>query len=147
MSKELIAIGNDPESEYSYIIEEYEKVIENKNFSIELRFEYQINPKQKQLVKLTKIPDQYAISMNKDILVQFNAEYFDLIDEDELRTILLEQEIDKIETNLEKGTISIGKHTVSTNIGMVNKWSFEKIQRAVEVEEHLKEQMKDKKSE
>lgn len=147
MAKDDLKTIDSNDVENGDIVELFETIVEEKNFSMIINFAYQINPKQKQLIKLTKIPDPYSVAMNKDILVQFNGEYFDFIEDDDMRKILFEQEIDKIETNIEKNTIKIGKHTVSTNLGIVNKWTFDKVQNAIEIESHLDEIISEKKGE
>jgi hypothetical protein len=136
-------ITKDDESEGGYIVDFFEEILEEKSLATDIKFEYQINEKQKNLVKLTKIPDQYSAIIGKDILVQFNADYFDLIDDDELRKILIEQEIDKIQVNMKTGAIKITKHLVSTSKGMVDKWTFDKVQKAIEVEDSIDEQIKE----
>lgn len=140
----LLEPGEDKDGD---IIDFCEDIIETKNLNVDLRFVYISNPKQKQLIKITKVPDTYAIAMKKEILVQINETYFDMITEEEIKKILIEQEIDKIEIDGEKGTIKIAKHSVSTNFGIVNKYTFENVQKAIETENHLEEQIKERKQE
>lgn len=133
--------------EHSDIIELFEEVLEEKNLEISLNFEYQGNKKLKKLLKLVKIPDQYSIAMKKDILVQINIEYFDLLDDNEIKKILIEQEIDKIEYNLSKGTWKLGTYAVTTNFGIIDKWTYDKVGKAIETEKLLAEQLKEKNKE
>lgn len=127
----------------SDIIDFFEDRLKNFNIPIDISFEYLSNSKQKsQLIKLTKIPDQYSVLLNKDILVQVNEEYFDAFDED-AKKILFDQEIDKIQFNLEKGTFKLGKSNINTSQGIVEKYSYEQVQRALEIERLYEEQKKD----
>ena len=127
----------------SDIVEFFEDRLKNFNIPIDIGFEFQSNSKQKsQLIKLTKIPDQYSVLLNKDILVQVNEEYFDAFDED-AKKILFDQEIDKINFNLEKGTFKIGKSNIVTSQGIVEKYTYEQVQRALEIERLYEEQKKD----
>jgi hypothetical protein len=129
------------------IIDFFEEIYEEKGIPFNLKFEFQSNTKLKQLIKLIKIPDQYSVIMSKDVLVQFNTEYFDLLDDEEIKKILIEQEIDRIEYNLQKGTWKLGSYGISTNFGMVDKWSSEKVIEAIEAEKLLEEQLREKKKE
>lgn len=127
----------------SDIVDFFEERLKNFSIPIDMGFEFQSNSKQKnQLVKLTKIPDQYSVLLNKDILVQVNEEYFDVFDED-AKKILFDQEIDKIQFNLEKGTFKIGKSNIITSQGIVEKYTYEQVQRALEIERLYEEQKKD----
>jgi hypothetical protein len=133
--------------DHSDIIELFEDILEEKNLEISLNFEFQGNKRLNKLLKLIKIPDQYSLAMNKDVLVQFNIDYFDLLDDDEIKKILIEQEIDKIEYNLSKGTWKLGNYAVTTNFGIINKWTYNKVGKAIETEKLLSEQLKEKKKE
>ena len=127
----------------SDIVEFFEERWQKFNIPIDIRFEFQSNSKQKnQLIKLTKIPDQYSVILNKDILVQVNEEYFDAFDED-AKKILFDQEIDKIQINLEKGTFKIGKTNFNTSQGIIEKYSYEQVQRALEIERLYEDQKND----
>jgi hypothetical protein len=126
------------------IVDFFNEIIDEKNLSLDLNFSFVTYNKQKALIKLTKIPDHYSILTKTDVLVTINDVYFDEIGEDEIRRILFEQEIDKIETDMEKMTFKIAKHNVSTSLGIVNKYTFENVQRAIEVENALDEQIKAK---
>lgn len=115
------------------------------NIALDLKFEFQSNCKQKQLIKLTKIPDHYSVIMNKDILVQVNEEYFDAFstEDEDINKILFDQCIDLIETDLDKGTFKIGKANFSTTEGIIEKYTYDKVQRAIEVERLYEDQKKD----
>ena len=63
------------------------------HFSITIDVIFQCNSKLKQMIKLIKIPDQYAVLLKKDLLVQINPEYFDTLKDDEAKSILFDMEI------------------------------------------------------
>ena len=128
-----------------YIVEFFNERLSNFNIAISLNFYFQSNKKLKQLIKLTKIPDQYSVILGKDILVQVNEDYFDSFNsEDEsINQILFDQWIDLISTNLDKGTFKIGKTTFQSSEGIIDKYSYEKVQRAIEIERLIKEQKND----
>jgi hypothetical protein len=130
------------------IIEFVNDIIEEKYFAFEIKFYYQFNTRQKQLIKITKIPDQYAVAMNKDILVQFNPDYYNHFSLDEegetIKAILISQEIDRIETNGEKMTLKLNKPSIATTKGTVDKYSYDNVQRAIVTEKMFEPPKKEK---
>jgi hypothetical protein len=118
------------------VIDFFKKIEQEFVFAIDFNYTFQCNSKQKRLIQIKKIPDNYAVLLNSDILVTINEDIFDKLD-DEIRTILFEQEIDKIIPNLEKGTFSIVQPTLKTSMGIVKKHTYEKVERANETERLL----------
>ena len=96
-------------------------IFNRKSFPMNIKFLFQGNSKQKQLVKVSKIDDDSI-------------------------TILIEQEIDKININMESGKIKLVGTDLNTFSSIVNKWGVEKVARANKVEELFVEQQKDSKS-
>ena len=66
--------------------------------------------------------------------------------DDESITILIEQEIDKININMESGKIKLVGTDLNTFSSIVNKYGVEKVARANKVEELYSEQQKDAKT-
>jgi hypothetical protein len=112
-------------------------------FAVNLKYIFQANSKQKTMIKLVKLPEHYQQLLNADILVSINENFYNTFEED-TREILMMQEIDKIEINLEKSTIKIGQPSLKTSLGIVKRFSFEKVEKALEVERLYEEQLKDK---
>ena len=128
-----------------YIEEFFIERLNNFNIPIDLKFYFQANKKQKTLINLTKIPDQYSVILNKDILVQVNEDYFDSFNsEQDINTILIDQSIDLIEYNLEKGTFKVNTPKFRASESIVDKYSYEKVARAIEVERLYEKQKNDK---
>jgi predicted metallopeptidase len=139
MAKEdFLEIGDD-------IIEFIKGIEKEFNIPIDITFKYVVNRKQKQLIKFTKIPDMYAntSSLNADIMVVVNDEYFDNFDND-TKKILIEKEFDRIDFNFEKGTIRVSNPKINVNNGFVEKHSWDKISNAIKLEEEFEQQRKDK---
>ena len=67
--------------------------------------------------------------------------------DEESATILFEQEIDKVNINLDSGKIKLVKTDLNTFSSLVNKYGVEKVARANKVEELYQEQQKDAKNE
>lgn len=122
--------------------ETFFKVFNNKSFPFELKFQFIGNEKQKELLKVTKIADQFSFLLEKELLVSVNEELLNVFDEESI-TILIEQEIDKIEYNMETGKIKLCKTDLNTFSSIVNKYGVEKVARANKVEELYNDQKKD----
>ncbi|MCK9416889.1 hypothetical protein M0Q97_09555, partial [Candidatus Dojkabacteria bacterium] len=77
------------------IVDFYNERYDNFTNPININFYFQENNKQKQLIKLTKIPDQYSAIIKKDILIQVNSDYFDAFstDDDNINKILFDKAI------------------------------------------------------
>ena len=120
-------------------------IFNRKSFPMNIKFLFQGNSKQKQLLKVSKISDQYAFALGKELLISFNEDLLNVFDDDSI-TILIEQEIDKININMESGKIKLVGTDLNTFSSIVNKWGVEKVARANKVEELFVEQQKDSKS-
>lgn len=118
------------------------EVFNKKAFPVNVSFQYLGSSKQKQLIKIAKLPDQYAFLLQKDILVTINEDLLSKFD-DELITILIEQEIDKISINSQSGAIKMVRPDLSTFSSIIIRYGVEKVARANEVEELYHQQTKD----
>ena len=128
------------------IVDFYNERYDNFTNPININFYFQENNKQKQLIKLTKIPDQYSVIIKKDILIQVNSDYFDAFstDDDNINKILFDKAIDMISYNTEKGTFKIqAKPNFSANEGIIDKYTYESVKMALETERLYEEQKKD----
>jgi len=107
-------------------------------FAMDIKYIYQANCKQKSLIKISKLADNYAILLDSDILVTVNDMYYDKFDV-QIRTILFEQEIDKIQTNLDKGTLKLVQPSLKTSVGIIKRHTYQNVERANETERLLTE--------
>ena len=129
-------------------INDFFEVFDKKSFPIKIDFQFLGHRKQKGLIKISKISDQYAailaieLGSPRELLVTINEDLMDAFDE-ESRTILIEQEIDKINMNVESGKIKLVKTDLNTFASLVNKYGVEKVSRANSVETLLIEQKED----
>lgn len=126
-------------------IKKFNDIFNEKSFPVNVGFEFIGHSKQKDLIKIAKIPDQYAFLLKKEILVSINEELFDIFAKDntEAIDILMEQEINKININTETGKIKFTKTDLNTFSSIVNKYGVEKVARANQVEDLYDEQKKD----
>lgn len=127
-------------------IARFYEVFNKKSFPVSIKFQFIGCEKQKELIKVSKIPDHFAFIIQKEIFVSINDDLMSVFD-DESITILIEQEIDKININIETGKIKFIKTDLNTFSAIVNKYGVEKVARANKVEELYQEQKKDGKVE
>ncbi len=90
-----------------YIIEYFDDIEKKLELSMDLKYVYQADDKQKTLIKIIKIADRYSVLLKADFLISINEDYFDAFD-DEVKNILIDQELALIEIDYEKGTKKIG---------------------------------------
>ena len=118
------------------------EVFNKKSLPVNVKLLFQGNSKQKQLIKVSKISDQYAFALGKELLISVNEDLLNVFD-DESITILIEQEIDKININMESCKIKLVGTELNTFSSIVNKYGVEKVARANKVEELFHEQKAD----
>lgn len=126
------------------VISYFKKIEKNFAHPFDINYIYITNNKLKKLIKITRLPDQYSFIMGAQVMVMFNEVYFDSF-EDDTKDILINQEIDKIEFNTEKGIIKITTNPlISTSSGIIDKFSFESVKNANKLEREFQSQLNDK---
>lgn len=128
------------------IIDVFKKTVSEFNMPIDMRFVFQAVSTQKELIKISKVPEQYTQLVKGDILVQINPLYYDSFDE-QTNKILLEEKIDYISFNMDKGTIKLVKPKITVGSGIGSKHGFENVMNAKEAEKALIAQLKEKENE
>lgn len=127
-------------------INDFYDIFNKKSFPVSIKFQFIGDNKQKGLVKISKIADDFAFVLQKELKVTINEDLLNAYDE-ESSIILFEQEIDKININLDSGKVKLVKTDLNTFSSLVNKYGVEKVARANKVEELYQEQQKDAKDE
>ena len=117
-------------------------IFNKKSFPFQLSFQF-IGCDQKNLVKITKLPDNYAFLLKKELLVSVNDLLMSVFDDESIE-ILIEQELDKISVNID-GKIKMIKPDLTTFSSLINKYGIVKITKANQVEELYHEQGQDQK--
>lgn len=107
-----------------------------------IKFEFVNDSKSKNAIKISKLPEDIAFLLEKELKVTMNEELLSVYD-DESIAILIEQEIDKITMNNETGKIKLVKTDINTFSSLVGKWGFDKVARANKVEELYQQQKSD----
>ena len=118
------------------------EVFNKKSFPVNVSFQFIGSSKQKQLIKVAKIADDFAFVLKKDLKVIINEDLLDVFDEESI-TILIEQEIDKININMESGKIKLVGTDLNTFSSIVNKYGVEKVARANGTQALYADQKKD----
>jgi len=127
-------------------IDSFYSVFNKKSFPVTIKIQFVGDTKQKNLVKISKIADDYSFILQKELKVSVNEELMNHFDEESI-TILFEQEIDKINMNIDSGKIKLVKTDLNTFSSLVNKWGVEKVARANKVEELYNQQKQDNRDE
>ena len=123
-------------------IKTFNDVFKKKSFPVEVRFQFVGAESQKNLIKITKIPDQFSFLLENDLLVSINDDLMSVF-EDESISILIEQEIDKVSINIDNGKIKLVKPDLTTFSSLITKYGIEKIAKANQVEDLYDQQKKD----
>jgi hypothetical protein len=120
----------------------FNSIIRKKAFPVDMRFQFVGNSKQKKLILISKIADNFAFILDKELLVSINEDIMAVMD-DESIDILIEQEIDKISINLDSGKIKMIKPDLTTFSSLINKYGIDKIAKANNLEDLIDDQKKD----
>lgn len=123
-------------------VKEFMDVFNRKSFPLPIKFQFIGDSKSKNLVKIAKLPDDLAFVLDKELKVTINEDLMNAYDE-ESTVILFEQEIDRINHNIDSGKIKLVKTDLNTFSSLVNKYGVEKVARANKVEELYQQQKAD----
>lgn len=126
-----------------YIIDYFNDIEQKLGLSVDMKYVYQADDRQKTLIKIIKIADRYSVLLKADFLISINEEYFDAFD-DEAKNILIDQELALIEIDYEKGTKKIGKPDLITSTGVIKKYGVDAVERANQVRDLFNQQLADK---
>jgi hypothetical protein len=120
----------------------FKRIFQRKSFPFNVGFQFIGSESQKNLIKISKMPDHFSFILEKELLVMINEDLVQVYDEESIE-ILIEQEIDKISVNMDTGKIKMVKPDLATFSSLINKYGIEKIARANKVEELYQEQKND----
>jgi hypothetical protein len=123
-------------------IDTFKSIFNKKSFPFNVGFQFVGSESQKNLIKISKMPDQFAFILEKELLVSINDDLMSVFEEESIQ-ILMEQEIDKISVNMDTGKIKMVKPDLTTFSGLINKYGIEKVAKANKVEELYAEQKQD----
>ena len=123
-------------------INDFHDIFSKKSFPLPLKFEFLGDNKQKALIRVTKIADDFTFLLGKELKVTINEDLMNVFDEESIQ-ILFEQEIDKISMNIDSGKIKLTKPDLTTFSSLINKYGVDKVTRANGVEKLYQEQKED----
>lgn len=123
--------------------ETFKSIISTLALPFQISFKLVNNEKQKKLIQINKISDVYVFLTGHEVLVSFNENYMDTLDEQSTK-ILIQQEMDRLHMDLNSGKIKIQKPELSTSVGVIQKYGIDDVARANKLEELIKEQKDDK---
>lgn len=121
---------------------EFLTIFNKKSFPLAVNFQFVGSESQKKLIKISKISDQFAFILQKELLVCINEDLMNVFDETSI-TILFEQEIDKINMELKSGKIKMIKPDLETFSSLITKYGVDKVAKANQVEDLYQQQVKD----
>jgi hypothetical protein len=122
------------------------QVFNKKTFPLAVKFQFVGSETQKNLIKISKLPDQYSFLLEKELMVMVNEDLMSVFD-DESITILIEQEIDKVSIDTQSGKIKMIKPDLTTFSSLISKYGVDKVAKANQVEDLYQQQVKDGKQE
>jgi len=127
------------------VVKFFKERLEKFSMPLDFKFQFQGNLKQKTLIKLSKITDHFSVLLKKDILVHINEDYFESFEteDDKINEILFDQCIDLISYNMDTGVVKINKENFTATEGIIEKYGYDGVQRAKEVERLFGEQKDD----
>jgi hypothetical protein len=123
-------------------VEEIKELVSKMAMPFQVNFRYLGNAKQKALLNVSKMQPQIAFMTNLHVLIQVNEEYFDKFDE-EAKTILMRQELDRIQFDSNSGAIKIAKPELTTSVGVITKYGIEAVARANKLQDLYTDQQLD----
>ena len=117
------------------VVESFKKVYKSKSVAHGISLVFIGDDSLKGLVKVSKINDQYAFLLGKEegvtVLVTINERlFFDFADDTVSIELLFEQEIDKIDFNLDSGKLKLRKPDIMTTSGIVEKHGMDALIKA-----------------
>lgn len=126
-------------------IDQFYEVFNKKSFPVNVGFKFLGSSKQKKIISIKKMPDEYAFLLEKELMVYINEELMEKFD-DKARDILIEQEVDKLSIDIGTGKIKMIKPDLTTFAALVNKYGIEEVSRANQVEILSVQQKEDQES-
>jgi len=123
-------------------ISTFTEIFNKKAFPIKIDILFIGDSKQKNLIKISKVSDVYRFVTEMELMVSINEDLLSVFDDTAIQ-ILIEQELDKVNINIDKGTIKLTRPDLITFSGIVNKFGIEEVARANQVEELYNQQVED----
>lgn len=115
------------------------------NSPVRLDYAFIGDNKLKKLIKIKKIADDIQHISKKQVLVTINESLWDALShEEDIIELLVREEFHTLVVNAESGKIKIERPTFSTSNGIIEKYTYENVKRAKDIEKLTLEQTEDK---
>ncbi len=118
------------------------------NSPVRLEYSFIGDNKLKKLIKVTKVADNYKFLLKKDVVVTINEALWDALShEDDVIELLVREEFNTLVINTESGKIKIDKPSFTSSNSIIEKYTFEEVKRAKDMEKLTLEQAEEKEKE
>ncbi len=123
-------------------VQEINDIIEEMALPFSIKREIVGTSTQKCLIKIQKTGAFYNYKTGIELTIFINEDYLAALGPDTSK-ILIHQQLDRIETDIVKGTFKIGALQFHTNIGIINKYGIETVVNANQLSGLYTEQKND----
>ncbi len=115
------------------------------NSPVRLDYAFIGDNKLKKLIKVSKVKDDFKHLMKKQILITLNESLYDLLShEEEVIELLFREEFNTLVINTDSGKVKIEKPSFNSSDSIIEKYSFEAVKRAKDIEKLTLQQTADK---
>lgn|SRR5574343_795374 len=122
--------------------EVFDRIVDKQALPFNIKFHLLSNETQKCLIKINKVSDMYQYITKYDMIVIFNEIYLTALDELSCE-ILIQQELDRMQCDIQSGKIKMAKPELSTSVGVIKKYGIDDVAKANQLEELYKQQKED----
>lgn len=123
-------------------IEQINNIIDSMSFPFNIKRKIIGVSNQKCLIKLAKTSPITTHLSGIELLICINEDYLVALEE-ECSKILIHQELDRIETDIQKGSFKLGKFKLQTNEGILHKYGIDAVAKANQLSDLYTKQKKD----
>ena len=117
-------------------------------FPMRINFKLIGHAKQKKLISIKKANDILEYVAQHQVIVFINQDLLDQLDVDPTAiNVLFTEELNNVQTNMDKGTIKIGKPDLNTSTSVIDKFGLDEVKRVKDLERLTQEQSAEKKEE
>lgn len=123
-------------------LEQINGIIDSLSFPFNIKMKMIGVSNQKCLIKLTKTSPITTHLSGIELLICINEDYLVSLEEENSK-ILIHQELDRIETDIQKGSFKLGKFKLQTNEGILHKYGIDAVAKANQLSDLYTKQKKD----
>ena len=121
----------------------FNNVLQRINVPYSLKYYLVAANRQKQVVKMNKLNELMNFVTGYDAVVSINDTLFEQLDDDNVKEILLRQELDKLAVDIESGRVRTIRPDMTTFSGIIKKFGWQSVARANQLDELASSQQQD----